>query len=82
MSLDKNIKNCILEKLLKRGVGKTICPSEVARELYPKNWREKMEDIRKVSKILVVEVKIVITQKGEVVDPNDFEGPIRLKLKD
>ncbi len=78
---DKKIANLILEMLLRRDPGKTICPSEVARSLYPENWREEMEHVREVSRALVREGKIVITQKGIEVDPENFKGAIRLKLK-
>jgi hypothetical protein len=78
---DKKIANLILEMLLRRDPGKTICPSEVARSLYPENWREEMEHIREVAKVLVSEGKIVITQKVIEVDPENFKGAIRLRLK-
>jgi hypothetical protein len=78
---DKKIANLILEMLLRRDPGKTICPSEVARSLYPENWREEMEHVREVSRALVREGKIVITQKGQEVDAENFKGAIRLRLK-
>jgi hypothetical protein len=76
----KSLENAIIELLLQRGQGKTICPSEVVRRLYPDNWREKMDDVRQVARELVKKDKIEITQKGEVVDPL-ARGPIRLRLK-
>lgn len=79
--VDKKISDTIIEKLLQRDAGKTICPSEVARALFPDNWRDEMEHVRTVAKSLVKEGKIVITQEGEVVDPDNFKGAIRLKLK-
>jgi len=38
-----------------------------------------MELTRKVARKLVGDGKIEITQKGSVVDPNNFKGPIRLR---
>lgn len=78
---DKKISDEILEMLMRRDAGKTICPSEVARALYPDNWRGEMEHVRTVARGLVKEGKIVITQGGEVVDPENFQGAIRLRLK-
>ena len=78
---DKNISDEILEMLLRRDPGKTICPSEVARKLFPENWRDEMEHVRAVAKELVKNGKIVITQAGQEVDPDDFKGAIRLRLK-
>ena len=79
--IDKKIANLILEILLRRDPGKTICPSEVARSLYPENWREEMEHVREIARVLVSEGEIVITQKGIEVDPENFKGAIRLRLK-
>ena len=48
------IAECILNLVNKRGIGKTICPSEVPRALYDKNtWRSKMEFTRQVAFELV-----------------------------
>lgn len=78
---DKNIQDAIIEKLLKRDPGKTICPSEIARDLFPDNWRDEMENVRKAAKVLVKEGKLSITQAGQEVDPDHFKGAIRLRLK-
>ncbi len=78
---DKKISDEILEMLLRRDAGKTICPSEVARALFPDGWREEMDHVRSVAKELVKSGKIVITQAGQEVDPDDFKGAIRLLLK-
>jgi hypothetical protein len=40
-----------------------------------------MPATRSVAKRLVAEGKIEITQKGQVVDPEKFKGPIRFRLK-
>lgn len=79
--IDKKIQDTIIEKLLMRDPGKTICPSEVARALFPENWREEMEHVRSNAKELVKAGKIVITQSGTIVDPDNFKGAIRLRLK-
>ncbi len=80
--IDKSslLEATIMEMLISRGKGKTICPSEVVRCLYPENWREKMNDVRNVAKTLVEKQLIVITQKGVVVHP-ETKGAIRLRLK-
>lgn len=76
----KKISDTILEMLLTRGEGKTICPSEVARKLFPDDWRSHMEAVRIEARKLVKEGKLVITQKGVVVDPETSKGAIRLRL--
>lgn len=70
----------ILFLLSQRGPGKTICPSEVLPQELKKN-KEMMESVRAVARELVAKGLIEITQGGEVVDPQNIRGPIRLRLK-
>lgn len=67
--------------VLQRGVGKTICPSEVARSLA-EDWRPLMPDIRAVAAVLAEQGQIRATQKGRRVDLRAARGPIRLGLPD
>ncbi|MGB7393014.1 MAG: DUF3253 domain-containing protein [Pricia sp.] len=64
-----------------RGDDKTYCPSEVAKKVFGSNWREHMQDVRKVADRLVTENKLKILQKGEVLRclPTEAKGPIRLQ---
>lgn len=77
----KKIADEIIYLLLLRGEGKSICPSEVARSLFPNSWRQKMESVRKVAVKLAKDDMILITQSGKKVDPDHFKGAIRLRLK-
>jgi hypothetical protein len=70
----------ILTVLVKRPASSTICPSEVLED-YLKQDPEHMELVRQAARRLVHQGKILILQKGREVDPSDFRGPIRLKLK-
>lgn len=70
----------IIELLLQRAPGKTICPSEVL-PIELKQNKEVMEEVRKAARDLVAKGKIEITQKGEVINPQTIKGPIRLRLK-
>lgn len=70
----------ILALLADRGPEKSICPSEVL------SFKEKtnpalMEEVREAARMLVKLEKIVMTQKGKAIDPDQIKGPIRLKLK-
>lgn len=76
----KEIEASILGLLQKRGVDKTIRPSEVLSPTE-KSDRLKMEEVREVARHLVQRGLLQITQKGKVVDPDAFRGPIRLRLK-
>ena len=70
----------ILYLLSMRAGGQTICPSEVLLD-KEKKVAKKMERVRCAARLLAWEGKIVITQKGRVVEPGNFKGPIRLRLK-
>lgn len=76
----KTISQTMLAMATERGPDKTICPSEVAREMFPANWRKHMDEIREVAVGLQQQGKVSITQKGEPVDVNNIKGPIRIKI--
>ncbi len=58
--------------------GGTFCPSEVARELSPEDWRPLMTAIRGVAGRLVEEGRLRCWQKGAPASPTEARGPIRL----
>jgi len=66
-----------------RGLEKTYCPSEVARELFKKDWRDNMDLVRKVADKLVKSGDLLVLQKGEIKSglPSKLKGPIRLRKK-
>lgn len=76
-----DIREKILTLTKHIGPTKTICPSEVARALWPTGWQDHMEDVRRVACELHREGLIDITQKGSPVTDLNFKGPIRLKIK-
>jgi hypothetical protein len=80
-STDRALESTILELLARRGPGKTICPSDAARFLNPSGWQELMEPTRAAARRLVAEGRIVITQRGKIVDPAHAKGAIRLKIR-
>jgi Protein of unknown function (DUF3253) len=77
----EDIRESILTRCAARAPNATICPSEVARELWPDAWRAHMNDVRNVGLALAREGKIDVTQSGERRDPNDeIRGAIRYRL--
>ena len=70
----------IVELLKLRHCGQTICPSEVLPDPQ-KSDKVMMEHVRRSARLLAAKGVIEITQKGRAVDPQDFRGPIRLRLK-
>jgi hypothetical protein len=57
----------------------TICPSEVARALWPEGWRGRMGEVREAAFALADRGELEVTQRGEVVDGRAARGPIRLR---
>ncbi|MGF1483571.1 MAG: DUF3253 domain-containing protein [Opitutales bacterium] len=76
----QSVRAAILEQVRSRGRGKTSCPSEVARQLDADDWRAWMQPVREVAAELHTSGEVVVTQKGETVDPVQAKGPIRLGL--
>lgn len=66
-----------------RGHESTYCPSEVAREFAPNNWRDYMDEVRKVADTMVKDGILVTLQKGMIISemPSEVKGPIRLRKK-
>lgn len=69
----------ILAQVARRGAGKSICPSEVARALT-EDWRPLMRAVRAEAARLAGEGRIAILRKGKPIDPAEMRGVIRLGL--
>ena len=76
-----NISETILLLAAKRGKEKTICPSEVARNLSADDWRKYMKEIRKTAFELRDAGKVIILQKGRECAGSEVVGPIRIQIK-
>lgn len=76
---DASIEATILELLAARSSTSSICPSDAARTVGGDDWRDLMDDTRRVARRLVAEGRVQITQGGEVVDPDGARGPIRIR---
>ncbi len=74
------ITNTILQMAAARGADKTICPSEVARALFPADWRKHMDEVRQCAVDLQRAGQVSITQKGKLADAENIKGPIRIKI--
>lgn len=79
---EEDIAACIVALCRARGMGKTICPSEVTRRLAPDGaeWRALMPAVRAAAAVLARDGRVAILQKGVAVDPGAARGPIRLGL--
>ena len=83
--MDIMLEKVIMDLLNSSKAGATICPSQAARTLVEDGdddrWRALLEPARRAARRLVHQGKISIMQGGKTVDPSNFKGPIRLKLK-
>jgi len=78
---DNLVRAAILDHALRRGPGKTFCPSEPARALSP-DWRALMDQVRAEAARMQDEGMIEATQRGQPVRADTARGPIRLRLSD
>ena len=76
----EKIATTILSTAIHRGTEKSTCPSEIARMLFPDDWRKYMKDILEVAIDLHNKGSIAITQKGMPVDVRNIKGPVRIKI--
>ena len=82
-ALAERIRECVIELLVQRGAGRTICPSEVARTLGTRlgcRWQDLMRPVRTVAAVLIDGGLVEVTQHGRVVDLREVRGPVRLRL--
>lgn len=77
--VDRELEAAIIELLHQREGGATICPSEAAKAVAHDDWRDLMEVARCAARRLVADGRVVITQKGKIVDPSTAKGPIRIR---
>ncbi|WP_372426287.1 DUF3253 domain-containing protein [Salinarimonas chemoclinalis] len=76
-----DVSRTLLDLVARRGPGKTICPSEVARALggpHPDGWGPLMQPVRRAAVALAKEGRVAILRKGRPVDPDDFKGVYRI----
>ena len=80
VDLQDDIAAMILAVAMQRDVEKSTCPSEIARMLFPGDWREHMKDVVDVAINLQHHKKVIITQKGIPINVDHINGPIRIKI--
>ncbi|MBX9980248.1 MAG: DUF3253 domain-containing protein [Mycobacterium gordonae] len=63
-----------------RGPDSSTCPSDAARAVGGGNWRELMDEARRIARELAKSGQVEITQRGEVLDPDTaWRGPVRIR---
>ena len=76
----QEIKNRILSFTKKRGPEKSVCPSEVTKDLFSDIWRDHVDEVRTIAGEMQSEQLISITQDGKEVPLKKAKGPLRLKV--
>jgi hypothetical protein len=80
MEHSEEIATTILSTAIYRGAEKSTCPSEIARMLFPNDWRKYMKDVLNVAIDLHNKGDVVITQKRMPVDIENIKGPVHIKI--
>jgi Protein of unknown function (DUF3253) len=78
MEMEMEMESAISSLLDQRAEGKTICPSEAARAVGGKEWRDLMPDAREAAARMADRSEVVVTQKGREVNALRAQGPIRI----
>ena len=82
---DTRIAEAIVAQAGARGSAKSICPSEVARELGgadEKIWRGLMKPIRAEALRLAASGEVRLLRKGKPIEGTDFKGIYRIQAVD
>jgi len=77
---NEEVARAIDALLSARAAGASICPSDVARALWPDHWRAQMATVREVATVQMQAGLLLITQRGQAVDLSlPLRGAIRLR---
>ena len=78
---DANIEVALLAIIRQRGVTASACPSEVARQMVPQDWRALILRVRSDASSLAQVGLLEVAQRGQAVSPQGpWRGPIRVRL--
>ena len=87
---NESIDACILRLAEERGVEHTLCPSEVARAVWPpkpdevkgqERWRKLMRPVRSAAIGLARKVEIENLRRKQIIDPpKPFKSLYRLRI--
>lgn len=76
----QRLESAILALAELRGPDSSTCPSDAARAVGGKQWRELMDEARAIARELAKSGRVEITQRGNVLDPaTEWRGPIRIR---
>ncbi|MCW2511501.1 MAG: hypothetical protein JWR11_543 [Mycobacterium sp.] len=80
--MNERLRASILELARERGPSKSICPSDAARAVGGEGWRDLMDQARDTARELARSGDVVVTQRGETLDPDaEWHGPVRIRIR-
>ena len=80
MCIRDRLESAMLALAELRGPDSSTCPSDAARAIGGENWRELMDEARRIARELAKSGQVEITQRGEVLDPDTaWRGPVRIR---
>lgn len=80
---DSDIEDAILTLARARGPGRSIDPSEPAKQVAAArglDWHGLLQPVRRAAVRLALQGRLVILRKGKPADPADFKGVYRLTV--
>ena len=77
---DEAVYETIIQMCAATGRDGTVRPEDVAIELYPMDWQSILKRVKLFAKQLAASGEIEILRKGEVANPDDVKGVIRLRI--
>jgi hypothetical protein len=80
--LGQRLEAAITSLLERRAESASICPSDVAREVYEgddEGWRALMEPVRRAAWRLAAAGEVEVTQGGRPVVETEARGPVRIR---
>ena len=75
------VKERIMTLLKGENARNSISPTDVAKALDAEDWHSYLRPIRVAAAKLAKEGQIEILRKGKPVDPDEFKGVVRFRLK-
>jgi hypothetical protein len=77
---DEDIRETILHMCLEAGEESGVRPEAIAQAIYPEQWQTMLKRIRLMAKQMALAGDLLILRKGQVADPEEAKGLIRLRI--
>jgi hypothetical protein len=75
-----NVRETILAMTKTAGKSKPVPATDVAQSLWPLEWETRLEEVRRVARLLHHEKLITILQNGKPITDLNFKGPVHFTI--